>query len=80
MPVLQILITLVLLIVVLGIVVAMFTPGVGITQGLTAILAICVVGLFNLLGIYPKSEKLKMVNEILNNDKQKEEESKDGSN
>lgn len=76
MPVLQVLIILVLLIVSLGIIVAMLTPGVGITQGLTAILAICVVGLFNLLGIYPKSEKLKMVNEILNNDKSKEKKEK----
>lgn len=76
MQVLQVLIILVLLIISLGIIVAMLTPGVGVTQGLTAILAICVVGLFNLLGIYPKSEKLKMVNEILNNDKSKEKKEK----
>lgn len=68
MQVLQVLIILVILIVSLGIIVAMLTPGIGVTKGLVAVLAICVVGLFNLLGIHPKSEKLKMVNDLLHGD------------
>lgn len=61
---------LVLMCLLLSLIVAVLSPGIELTKGLTMILAILVIGFFKMLGISPKNDKLKEVSKLLDNEKE----------